>query len=203
VLVLGTIYGGVATVTEAAGLGALGALAIALSRRELDLAQLRAALTQTLITCGNLIWLTFGATALIGAYNLLGGTHYLQGLFAGMDLPPMGIILVMVAILLVLGCFMDWIGICLLVMPVFVPVVRTLGYDPVWFGIVFCVAMQIAYVSPPFGPSCFYLKGVAPPDVTLAEIFRSVIPFIGLQLAVLAFLLAVPDLALFLPAAAR
>jgi TRAP-type mannitol/chloroaromatic compound transport system permease large subunit len=105
----------------------------------------------------------------------------------------------MMGILLVLGCIIDWIGICLLTMPIFVPVIKGLGYDPVWFGVLFCMNMQVSYLSPPFGPAAFYLKSVAPPDVTLQQIFRGVLPFIGLQLIGLGLVLFFPQVALFLP----
>jgi len=105
---------------------------------------------------------------------------------------------VMLAILLLLGMVMDWIGIVLLTMPIFVPVVNHLGYDPVWFGVLFCMSMQVGYLTPPFGPAVFYLKGVAPPDITLGEIFKSVWPFVGLQLVGLAIVLIFPQLTLWL-----
>ena len=197
-LVLGTIYGGVATVTEAAGMGAIGALVISALRRSLRLADLQSALLQTLSTCGNLIWLTFGATTLIGAYNLLGGTAYLKALFVGLPVAPLVLLLLILLVFYVLGMFMDWIGICLLTMPVFVPVITSVGLDPIWFGVLFCMTMQTAYLSPPFGPSCFYLKGVAP-DFALGEIFRSVLPFIALQLVALVAMILAPQIALWLP----
>ena len=105
----------------------------------------------------------------------------------------------MMAILVVLGCVMDWVGICLLTMPIFVPIVVALGYSPVWFGVMFCLNMQISYLTPPFGPAAFYLKGVAPPDISLNEIFASLWPFIILQAIVLMSVLFVPDIAMWLP----
>jgi tripartite ATP-independent transporter DctM subunit len=199
VWVLGSIYGGIASVTESAGVGCVGAILSAAIRRELNLEMLKAALIQTMTTVGVIIWLTLGANAFIGIYNIMGGTGYLRGLIGGLPLPPLAIVLVMMAILLVLGCIIDWIGICLLTMPIFVPVIKALGYDPVWFGVLFCMNMQVSYLSPPFGPAAFYLKGVAPPDVTLQEIFGSVWPFIGLQLVGLMVVLLFPGIALWLP----
>lgn len=199
VWVLGSIYGGIASVTESAGVGCVGAILSAAIRRELTLQMLKGALIQTMTTVGVIIWLTLGANAFIGIYNIMGGTGYLRGLLAGLPLPPLAIVLVMMAILLVLGCIIDWIGICLLTMPIFVPVIKALGYDPVWFGVLFCLNMQVSYLTPPFGPAAFYLKGVAPPDVTLQEIFRSVWPFIALQLVGLTVVLLFPGIALWLP----
>ena len=199
VWVLGSIYGGIASITESAGVGAVGAIAAAALRGELNLAMLREAVLRTMVTVGVLLWLTLGANAFIGIYNIMGGTGYLRNLIAGLPLPPLGIVLVMMGILFVLGCIIDWIGICLLTMPIFVPVIKGLGYDPVWFGVLFCMNMQVSYLSPPFGPAAFYLKSVAPPDVTLQQIFRGVLPFIALQLIGLGLVLFFPQLALFLP----
>lgn len=197
--VLGSIYLGIASVSEAAGMGALGAIASAWVRRELSWAMLRDALYQTMNTCGTLLWITFGATALIGTYNLIGGNTFVEDLITGLPLPPLGIVVVMMGILLVLGLFMDWIGICLLTMPIFVPVVASLGYSPVWFGILFCMNMQISYLSPPFGPAAFYLKGVAPPEIGLHHIYRALWPFMIMQLIAMLLVLFFPQIALWLP----
>jgi TRAP-type mannitol/chloroaromatic compound transport system permease large subunit len=98
---------------------------------------------------------------------------------------------------------MDWIGICLLTMPIFVPVVIALGYSPIWFGILFCMNMQISYLTPPFGPAAFYLKGVAPEGINLSDIYRALWPFIGLQAIGLAIVLFFPEVALWLPEVLR
>jgi tripartite ATP-independent transporter DctM subunit len=197
VWVLGSIYGGIASVTESAGIGVVGAIASAWLRNELTWALLRKALLQTMTTVGVLLWLAFGANALIGIYNVMGGTGYLRGLISGLPLEPLGIIVVMMLILLVLGCFMDWIGILLLTMPIFVPVATGLGFDPVWFGILFCMNMQASYLSPPFGPAAFYLKSVAPPEISMQTIFTGVLPFIGLQVIGLVLVLLFPQIALW------
>ena len=195
--VLGSIYGGIASVTESAGVGACGALASAAWRRELSFAMVRGALIQTMTTVGVLLWLAFGANALIGIYNIMGGTGYLKGLITGLPFAPIGIILVMMAILVVLGMFMDWIGILLLTMPIFVPVATGLGFNPVWFGILFCMNMQASYLTPPFGPAAFYLKSVAPPEIDLHTIFAGVLPFVCLQLIGLLLVLIFPEIALW------
>ncbi len=201
--VLGSIYLGIASISEAAGMGAVGAIASAAVRRELSWSMLRDALHQTMNTCGMLLWITFGATALIGVYNLLGGDTFVKNLVTGLPLAPIGVILVMMAVLMVLGLFMDWIGICLLTMPIFVPIVITLGYSPIWFGILFCMNMQVSYLTPPFGPAAFYLKGVAPPEIKLGDIYRALWPFIGLQLIGLTIVLLYPEVALWLPSVMR
>jgi len=107
-------------------------------------------------------------------------------------------IMVLMLILLVLGCIIDWIGICLLTMPSFVPVIKELGYDPIWFGVLFCMNMQVSYLSPPVGPAAFYLKSVAPPGIELHTIFRAVLPFISLQLVGLVLILLFPEISLWL-----
>ena len=198
-LVLGTIYLGIASVTEAAAMGVVGTALAALARGELRWRIVRDAARQTMTTCGMLLWLSFGATAMIGVYNLAGGPAFVREVITGLPLPPLGLIAVMMLILTVLGCIMDWVGICLLTMPIFVPIVTGLGYSAVWFGVLFCLNMQVSYLSPPFGPAAFYLKGVAPPDVTLNEIFSAVWPFIGLQVLVLALVVLYPEVALWLP----
>ena len=163
---------------------------------------------RTFKSTGTIIWVTFGATALAGAYTIAGGPTYVANLIVGYDLPTMGVLLVMMVIFLFLGAFMDWTGIVLLVMPVFLPIVLKLpmeelgltgGLDTqtmvrVWFGILFCVNMQVSFLSPPFGPAAFYLKSVAPPHISLTDIFRGFLPFICIQLLVLALILLVPEI---------
>ena len=168
--VLGSIYGGIATVTESAAIGAVGALIVAAARRELTIKGIREALWATMLTSGALIWLIIGAVSLVGIYNILGGTRFLAGLLTAIDLPPIGIIIIMMLIIFFLGTFLEWIAIVFITVPVFTPVVAQLGYDPVWFGILFAMNIQIYMLSPPFGPACFYLKSVAPKDVTLSLI---------------------------------
>lgn len=197
--VLGAIYSGVATVTESAAIGSVGALIIAVIRKEITLQGVKEALWATTITTGSIVWLIVGAVSLVGIYNIIGGTSFLNGLLTGLDVHPLVVIVIMMAIVMVLGTFMDWIAIVFITVPVFAPVVSSLGYDPIWFGILFAMNIQIYMLSPPFGPACFYLKSVAPKDVTLQEIFMAVLPFIGLQLIGLTLVLFFPQIALWLP----
>lgn len=211
-VVLGSIYGGVTGITEAAGMGTVSVLALILWRREFTYELVRDALMRTFKSTGTIIWVTFGATALAGAYTIAGGPTYVANLIVGAEMPTWGILLAMMLIFLVLGCLMDWVGIVLLVMPVFLPIVMKLPVeelgvfsplvaDPrfvaVWFGIVFCVNMQVSFLSPPFGPAAFYLKSVAPPHITLPEIFRGFMPFICIQLVMLSMLLFFPEITMF------
>lgn len=204
-VVLGSIYGGIAAITEAAAMGTVAVIILIMMRGEFTFGLFREALMRTFKSTGTIIWVTFGATALAGAYSIAGGPTYVANLIVGADLPTMGILLVMMVIFLFLGAFMDWVGIVLLVMPVFLPIVLKLPIEEiglfgtleprhvgVWFGILFCVNMQVSFLSPPFGPAAFYLKSVAPPHITLPDIFRGFLPFIGLQLLVLALVLCFP-----------
>ncbi len=195
VVVLGSIYGGVASITEAAALGVSSVIVIAIIRREFSIAMLQESLVHTLETCGMIIWIGIAAAVLVGVYNLMGGNRFVSAAILGLDASPVVIVMVMMLILLVLGMFLDWIGIALLTLPIFVPIITQLGFDPIWFGILFAVNMQVSYLTPPFGPAAFYLKSVAPPDITLKHIYTALLPFIGLQLLVLALLLFFPVLA--------
>ena len=197
--VLGSIYGGLASVSEAAALGVVGVVVAAALRRTLNWAMLRESMFTTMSTCGMLIWLTIGANAMVGVYNLLGGLAYMKSIMTGLPFDPIVVILIMMGILLVLGCFMDWFSIMLLTMPIFAPTVTALGYDLIWFGVLFNMNMQVGYLSPPFGQAAFYLKSVAPPEITLDLIFKAMLPFIALQIVGLAIVLFFPDVALWLP----
>lgn len=196
--VLGSIYGGIASVTESACTGAVAVLLAALYRRELTTDIVYGALKQTMRTVGMIIWVGIGATMIIGTYNLMGGDQFIKALIVGQDVAPITVILMMMLILLFLGMFLDWVGVALLCMPIFVPIVRELGYDPIWFGVLFCVNMQVSFLSPPFGPAAFYLKSVAPPGIELTHIFRSVLPFITMQLIVLAIVMLFPRFTLMM-----
>jgi len=198
-MVLGSIYGGIASVTEAAAMGVVGVFLAALIRQEVSFKLVHESLKQTMETCGMIIWIGLGASALVGVYNLMGGNRFIESAILDSGASPMVIVLIMMGILLLLGLFMDWIGIALLTMPIFVPIIIKLGMDPVWFGILFAMNMQVSYLSPPFGPAAFYLKSVAPPDMSLAEIFRAMLPFIMLQLVALAIVFFNPEVAMWLP----
>ncbi|MDJ0626716.1 MAG: TRAP transporter large permease subunit [Rhodobacter sp.] len=197
--VLVSIYAGFASITESAALGAFGAAVAAWVRNEFSLTMLRAVLEQALRTCGMVFWLVFGTNALIGVYNLMGGITFASEVLAGVSQEPAVILAVMIGVFALLGFFIDWIGILFLTMPIFLPVLTQLGYDPIWFGIVFNLSMQIAYLTPPFGPACFYLKGAAGDSVSLQEIFAAQWPFIGLQVLALLIVVLWPDLSLWLP----
>lgn len=192
--VLGSIYGGIASITEASAVGVGGVLLSTIIRREFTFGLLRDSAKQTLATVGMIVWIGIGATALVGVYNLMGGIKFISDMMMGISDDPMVIVLVMMAILFVLGAFLDWVGVALLTMPIFVPIIKSLGLDPVWFGVLFCMNMQVSFLSPPFGPAAFYLKSVAPDDISLGEIFRSLIPFIMLQILAVTILILFPGI---------
>jgi TRAP-type mannitol/chloroaromatic compound transport system permease large subunit len=163
------------------------------------------ALMRTLKSTGTIIWVTIGAAALAGAYTIAGGPVYVADFIVGSDLPTMGIILAMMLILLFMGAFMDWVGIVLLIIPVFLPIVQRLPIEEIglfgdlnprhvaiWFGVVFTMNMQVSFLSPPFGPAAFYLKSVAPAHISLTDIFKGFLPFICIQLVALSVLLIYP-----------
>ena len=206
-IVLGSIYGGISGITEAAGMGALAVFLIAVFRGEASSGLVWDALMRTLRSTGTIIWVTIGAAALAGAYTLAGGPSYIADLIVGADLPTMGVLLTMMVILLFMGAFMDWVGIVLLIIPVFLPIVKRLPIDEIgfigqlepsqisiWFGVLFCMNMQVSFLSPPFGPAAFYLKSVAPPHISLVDIFRGFLPFICVQLIGLTVLLVWPSI---------
>jgi tripartite ATP-independent transporter DctM subunit len=196
--VLGSIYGGIASVTEASALGVVGILLSAAIRKELTWSVVKESTQATMRTCGMIIWIGIGATALVGVYNLMGGIDFIEDLILSLSGgSPLLTVLIMMVILLVLGMFLDWVGVALLTMPIFVPIIVGLGMDPIWFGVVFCLNMQVSFLSPPFGPAAFYLKSVAPKDISLGLIFESLIPFIILQIIALALVVAFPQLALW------
>lgn len=196
--VLGSIYTGIASVTEASAVGVVGIALSTYLRKELTWDLLKQSAIQTLQTSGMIIWIGIGASVLVGVYNLMGGVDFINKLilnFGGGS--PLQILLLMMVILFFLGMFLDWVGVALLTMPIFVPIIIQIGYDPVWFGVLFAMNMQVSFLSPPFGPAAFYLKSVAPKDVTLNEIFSAAFPFIMLQVVAVALLIIFPELALW------
>ena len=198
-MVLGSLYLGIATPTEAAGVGVVGAILAMIVNGRLSFAAFRKAVEDTTKVTVMLYWLFFGSSALIGVYTLAGGTRLIQDTMTSLPLEPIYIVIMFQVIWIILGCFIDWIGILFLTAPIFVPIAEKLGFDLVWLGVLFCLNMQISYISPPFGPAAFYLKGVTPPGITLAHIFGSVWPYLILQIIVLGLVIAFPQIALWLP----
>lgn len=197
--VLGSMYTGVATPSEAAGVGVLGSIVSALINRRLNWPMLRDSLYETIKISAMLSWLFFAAQTIIGAYTLAGGATFVQNSLKALNLGPYGTIILMQIIWIILGCFLDWVGILFLTVPLFLPIVLSMGFDNVWFGVVFCMNMHIAYLSPPFGPSIFYLKSVTPPHIKTGQIFIAILPYMWLTFLVTAIVVAFPKLSLWLP----
>jgi len=206
-VVLGSIYGGITGITEAAGMGAVAVLIIATLRGEAKFELIWDSLMRTMKSTGTIIWVTMGAAALAGAYTIAGGPRFVADLIVGSEMPTMFVLLSMMFILLIMGAFMDWVGIVLLIIPVFLPIVMRLPIEEIgvfgqleprhvatWFGVLFCMNMQVSFLSPPFGPAAFYLKSVAPPHISLTDIFKGFLPFIGIQLVALTVLLLWPSI---------
>ncbi|MCP3891821.1 MAG: TRAP transporter large permease subunit [Desulfobulbaceae bacterium] len=197
--IMGSIFAGIATPGEASGVGAFGAIICALVNKQLTKENLTTSLYDTMKTVGLIMWITFGAMVFIATYTLGGGIDFVQDMLLGLDMNPWAILLIIQLILLLLGMVLDIIGITVLLAPIFVPVIEQLGFDPLWFGVIFNLNLQIAYLSPPFGYAIFYLKAVAPKDVTIMEMYRSVVPFMILQIIGIILCMVFPQIILWLP----
>jgi tripartite ATP-independent transporter DctM subunit len=211
-LVLGVIFLGIATPVEAAGIGTFGALVVCAVHRRLDWVAVSEAALATLKATAMVMWIFFGATMFVGFFIVKGGQTFVADSILGTGLAPYGILFLMMAILFILGMFLDWVGILLLTVPIFLPIMKSLAFDGLfdlpgvapddiglWYGVIFMVNMQMAFLSPPFGYSLFYLKSVAPPQISMATIFRSAVPFLCLQALGLFLCILFPDIILWLP----
>ncbi|MGM0536713.1 MAG: TRAP transporter large permease subunit [Pseudomonadota bacterium] len=212
VLVLGIIFTGIATPVEAAGIGTFGALVVAAMHKRLTWPNLHAACMTTLVASAMVMWIIFGASIFVGFYILQGGQTFVQELISGAGLGPYAVLMLMMVLLVALGMFLDWVGILLLAVPIFVPLIKGLTFDGVfglpgvdpsdvslWFGVIYLVNMQMSFLSPPFGYALFYIKGVCPPHITMAQIFRSSFPFLGIQALGLLLVILFPALVTWLP----
>ena len=180
--VLVSIFAGIATPTEAAAVGAMAVILSVAMRGELTWSYVKAVSHDTATFTGMVIWIVFGASAFVAVYGGGGGTRFMQGYLMGLDIEPWMVILLMQLITLVLGMFLDPIGIILLVLPIFFPIVTALGFDPIWFCILFQLNLCIGYISPPFGYNLFYLKSLSP-NTPITEIYRAILPYFFLMLA--------------------
>jgi tripartite ATP-independent transporter DctM subunit len=212
VLVLGVIFVGIATPVEAAGIGTFGALFISALHRRLNWPAIQEAAIATLKATAMVMWIFFGATMFVGFFIVKGGQTFVANSILGTGLPPYGILMLMMVILFVLGMFLDWVGILLLTVPIFLPIMKSLPWDGVfglpgvrpedvalWYGVIFMVNMQMAFLSPPFGYSLFYLKSVAPPQITMATIFKAAVNFMVLQWIGVGLCIAFPAIIVWLP----
>ncbi len=200
--VLGSIFLGIATPTEAAGVGAFGALLLALIKRQLTAAVVREVLHETTRTTAFIFAVLLGATAFALVLRGLGGDTLIEQILLGLPFEREGIVICILLATFLLGFFLDWIELTLIILPLVSPVVVNLGFDPVWFTVLFAVCLQTSFLTPPVGFAIFYLKGVAPPGIDVATIYRGVVPFILLQLLGLVILFNWQSLVTWLPAQA-
>ena len=199
VCVLGSILSGFTSVSEAAAVGAFGSIVATVAKRGFQWSMFREAAEKTLLVSCLIFWIIIGAGAFSTLYTAMGASSLVKGAVLGLDVDRYVILAVMQALLILLGMVIDTVGIMMITVPVFVPIIVALGFDPTWFGVLFIINMEIGFLTPPFGYNLFYLKGVAPPGVTMWDIYRSIVPFVILMVIGLGICIAVPDIILYLP----
>lgn len=199
VLVLGSILGGIATPTESASVGAVGAVILAIIKRRFGLKMLREAATGTATVTSMVFVILLGAAVFSIVFRMMGGDNLVHELLSDLPGGAMGALVVVMFVMFLLGFILDTFEIIFIVIPITAPVLLNLGVDPLWLGVLVGVNLQTSFLTPPFGFSLFYLRGVAPPSVTTGQIYRGVVPFVALQIVAMALLLAFPALATWLP----
>jgi len=197
--VLGSLFTGIATPTEASGVGAFLAFLMVIAYRKFTWKGLQSAVIKTARTNTMVIFLLCGATCFTGVFLGIGGGDVVTDFVLGMGLGKWGTYWVMMGIVFVLGMFIDWIGIILICFPLFLPIAKELGFDQVWFVIMMAVNLQASFLTPPFGYALFYLGGIAPPGVELGHIYRGIVPFVALMLIGLALCTVFPQIVMWLP----
>ena len=198
-LVLGSIFFGIATPTEAGALGGVGAIALAVATKKLNVPTLGEVCDATLRTTTMVMFILLGSTAFALIFRGLEGDRFVEALLVNLPGGQIGFLIVSMATVFLLGFFIDFFEIAFIIVPLFVPVAKTLGIDLVWYGVILGANLQTSFLTPPFGFALFYLRGVAPPGVTTGDIYRGAIPFIALQLCVLVLLILFPGIVRFLP----
>lgn len=197
--VLGTIFFGIATPTEAAAVGVIAALVLGLIYKELKLDKLKESMKATLTTTSMILTMTVGAIMFISTFASIGGIEVVKTFILGSSLGAWGIFFLMAISVLILGMFLDWIGVVYLIVPLFTPIAMELGFNPVWFAMMIILMLQLGYITPPFALSVFYFKAVAPKELTSMDLFKSVTPFMGLQFVLFALCIIFPPIILWLP----
>ena len=197
--VLGSILAGLATPTEAAGVGAMGALLLALSRQQLNLDRLQEITRSTLKISSMVFMILIGASVFSLVFRGYGGDDAVRHLLVSLPGGVIGAVMVVMLIMFLLGFVLDFIEITFVVVPIVGPVLLAMGVDPVWLGIMIAINLQTSFLTPPFGFALFYLRGVAPPEVSTAHIYRGVIPFVGIQIFALIILAIFPEIVTWLP----
>jgi tripartite ATP-independent transporter DctM subunit len=198
-LVLGSILAGAATPTEAAAIGSVGAVLIALLYRRFNWQVLKDASIRSMDITAICVWILIGATVFSNFHMLMGAGRLLKSITSEMGLGPWGVIILMQLTMLAMGLIMDEFIIVLICAPLYTPIAVSLGFDPIWFGILMILNMEIAIQTPPYGFALFYLKAVAPPDVKMMDIYRSIGPFITIKFVVLIICMTLPEIVTWLP----
>ncbi len=198
-LVLGSIYSGAATPTEAAAVGAFGAFIIALINRQLKGKVFADILKKTFALTCMVLWILVGANLFNIVYNYMGAYNLLVSVSEALPGGKWGVLIVMLLLNFILGMLMDDFAIITLTAPLYLPIITNLGFDPLWFGLVFLLNLQMAYLTPPFGFNLFYLKSVVPKDIRLTDIYKSIIPFVALQILALVLCIIFPQIITYLP----
>ncbi len=197
--VLGTIFFGIASVTEASAMGAIASIVLAAAYRQVDFQVIKEACKRTLQITSMILMIAVGAGFFTSTFVALGGDEVVNNFVLGLPFGKWGILFTMMGMLVVLGMFIDWIGIVFIVVPLFTPIANNLGFEPIWFALLVMINLQISFLTPPFAYSIFYLKGITPPEVQTTDIYRGVIPFVGLQVVGLILCIVFPKLITFLP----
>ena len=197
--VMGSIFLGFATPSEASAVGAAGSIVACAVKRRLTMATLIDALFTTMRLSAMVIWIVFAASVFTSLYAVTGAVDLISEVLMGVPGGRWGALITMQLLFFVLGCFFDPTGIVMLTSPIFFPVVRALGFDPLWFGVLFVINMEMGFLTPPFGFNLFYMKGVVPPGITMGDIYRSIIPFVILQAIGLIICMIFPQIITWLP----
>jgi len=198
-MVMGTILAGIATPTEAAALGCIGALFLALVTGKLNWSVITQSSISTARTTAMIMALFVGGKFFSVVFLSMGGGDVVSDVLLGMDVNPYVVFVIMMAVVFVMGMFIDWAAILLVVVPIFTPIAMDLDFNPLWFAMMVCVNLQTSFLTPPFGYSLFYFKGVAPPEYSMADIYRGIIPFVVIQLVGLGIMIFVPEIITWLP----
>lgn len=199
IIILGVILFGIASPTEAAGVGAFAVMLILVFRKKLTMNIVKESLISTVMATGMALWICFGASCFIGTYALGGGNEFASSIMVNIPGGRWATLIVVQIIYIIMGMFVDWIGICLLFVPVFTPILTTLEFDPIWVGLLFILNMQISFLTPPFGYALFFIKGITTSDVTTSEIWQGAIPFLICQVIALIICILIPEVSLWLP----
>ncbi|MCD4720703.1 MAG: TRAP transporter large permease subunit [Desulfobacula sp.] len=197
--VVGTIMLGLTTPVESAAIGVLGGLIAVAIKKRLNLKLLKDALMDSSKLTAIMMWIFMGAMTFGQIYDALGAKELIYTVTTALPLGPWGILIMIQCTFFILGMFMDDTAILFITMPIYIPIISELGFDPVWFGVLYIINMQMAYMTPPFGYCLMLIKGVVPPDISMADIYRSVIPFVIIQGVALALIMIFPELVLWLP----